>query len=114
MSSDLGVFGRAAKASARELMARGLTGVVASDAHDCKLRPPSLRGSYSLLADQWGEGRVRPRCSWTTPAASCGRDDFEFPATAPKRGAVASILELEHPPKFCSQRTANCPRIALL
>jgi len=52
MSSHLRVFGRAAKASARELVARGLTGVVASDAHDCKFRPPSLRGSYGLLSDQ--------------------------------------------------------------
>ena len=83
--SHLGVFGRAAKASAQELMARGLTHVVASDAHDCKFRPPSLREAYGLLADQWGEDRIRPLFV-DNPAAvvAGGTIDFEFPASAPK------------------------------
>ena len=58
--SHLGAFGRKAKTCAQELLKRGLTHVVASDAHDCEKRTPDLSGAYRHLADEWGEDLVRP------------------------------------------------------
>jgi protein-tyrosine phosphatase len=53
--SHLGVFWRSTKASAQELVARGLTRVVASDAHDCKFRRPSLELAHEILFAAHGE-----------------------------------------------------------
>ena len=58
--SYTGLFGRAAKATAYELLDRGLTHFVASDAHDTKMRTPSLVAAYTALVDAYGEDVVRP------------------------------------------------------
>jgi protein-tyrosine phosphatase len=59
-ASYTGLFGKPAKACAQELLERGLTHFVASDAHDAKRRTPDLNEAYSLLSDRWGEDRIRP------------------------------------------------------
>jgi protein-tyrosine phosphatase len=84
--SYLGVFGKAAKACANELMHRGLTHFVASDAHDVKARTPSLREAYTLLADTWGEDLIRPLFVENPGAVLAGDAiDFELPARTGKR-----------------------------
>jgi protein-tyrosine phosphatase len=84
--SFMGVFGKAAKACANELMHRGLTHFVASDAHDVKMRTPSLREAYDLLADTWGEDAIRPLFVENPKAVVAGDAvDFELPARAGKR-----------------------------
>jgi protein-tyrosine phosphatase len=59
-SSYTGLFGRRARACADDLLTRGLTHFVASDAHDCERRTPNLHEAYVRLADRWGEERIRP------------------------------------------------------
>ena len=41
-------------------MKRGLVHFIASDAHDCRHRSPSLSGAWATLAEQWGEDAIRP------------------------------------------------------
>jgi protein-tyrosine phosphatase len=55
-----GAFGKPAKACAHELVKRRLVHFVATDAHDCKHRPPSLREAYASLAGKWGDELIRP------------------------------------------------------
>ena len=52
--SVLGTFGKAARECSGELMARGLVHFIASDAHDCRHRPPTLRGAYEALTNDVG------------------------------------------------------------
>jgi len=59
-ASVTGLFGKRVKACAHELMKRGVVHVVASDAHDARVRTPDLRDAYSALADEWGEDRIQP------------------------------------------------------
>jgi len=75
--SYLGVFGKPAKSSAYELLERGLTHFVASDAHDCRFRPPSLHDAYTALADRWGEDAIRPLFV-ENPRAVVAGDAVEF------------------------------------
>jgi protein-tyrosine phosphatase len=56
--SFLGRFGKQAKAFADLLLERGLVHIVASDAHDTKYRPPSLKEAYEYVAKQYGPGRA--------------------------------------------------------
>jgi protein-tyrosine phosphatase len=86
-ASYTGGFGRRAQASAEELFKRGLTHFVASDAHDCKKRPPNLQPAYDRLADTWGEDRIRPLFVDNPAAALIGAElDYEpAPATAKTR-----------------------------
>ena len=75
-----GNFGKLAKACAHELIKRGLMHFVASDAHDCKFRSPSLREAYACLAERWGEERIRPLFVDNPKAVLTGEPiDFEFP-----------------------------------
>ena len=83
--SYTGVFGRAAKRCAHELMQRGLTHFVASDAHDVQFRTPSLREAYGLLAATWGEDLIRPLFVENPKAVLAGDAvDFELPASRVK------------------------------
>jgi protein-tyrosine phosphatase len=78
-ASYTGGFGRAARACAHDLMNRGLTHFVASDAHDCSRRPPSLQEAYSWLADRWEEEWIRPLFEDNPRAVLTGEAiDFEF------------------------------------
>ena len=82
-----GTFGKRAKACADELVERGLVHFVASDAHDCKFRSPSLSEAYRYLAGKWDEALVRPMFEDNPRAVLTGdRIDFEFnPATVKRR-----------------------------
>lgn len=50
-----GGFGRRAKASAEEMLARGLVSFVASDAHDARRRTPVLREAREWLVRNYGQ-----------------------------------------------------------
>jgi protein-tyrosine phosphatase len=85
-ASYTGLFGKEARTCARELMQRGLTHFVASDAHDARMRTPSLREAYNLLAETWGEDAIRPLFEENPRAVLAGEAvEFEFPATAVTR-----------------------------
>jgi protein-tyrosine phosphatase len=58
--SCLGRFGRKAEACVDDLIGRGLVHFVASDAHDCRGRPPRLDEAYARLSRAWGESSIRP------------------------------------------------------
>src|SRR5438034_11077622 len=55
--SFVGRFGKQAKVFADRLLERGLVHIVASDAHDMKYRPPSLKEAYEYLLKAWGPTR---------------------------------------------------------
>lgn len=79
--SVVGSFGKAARASANELLTRGLVHFIASDAHDCVRRPPSLREAYDRLAGDWGEETIRPLFVDNPHAAVEGETiEYELPA----------------------------------
>jgi len=58
--SVTGRFGKAAQRFSEQLLARGLVHVIASDAHDCEHRPPTLTAAYNALARAHGSGAVTP------------------------------------------------------
>jgi protein-tyrosine phosphatase len=79
--SFTGAFGKPARSSAHELFTRGLVHFVASDAHDCVRRPPSLREAYDRLAHDWGEETIRPLFVDNPEAVLRGDTiDYELPA----------------------------------
>lgn len=85
-ASCTGTFGREVKASAREMMARGLVHFIASDAHDTRHRPPNLSDAYALLARQWGEETIRPLFVDNPKAVLSGDSiDFEMSSTTRPR-----------------------------
>ena len=59
-ASCLGVFGKGARASAFELLERGLVQFVASDAHDRTHRPPTLDDAFRVLVDRFGSDQIQP------------------------------------------------------
>jgi len=84
-ASFTGLFGRAAKQSAFDLLERGLVHFVASDAHDTKIRTTNLSEAFGLLAAARGEEQVRPLFVENPKAVlSGGTIDFELAAPAPK------------------------------
>src|SRR5262245_43139897 len=84
-ASFTGLFGRKAQSSANDLLHRGLTHFVASDAHDPKVRHPSLKHAFELLADEWGEDAIRPLFVDNPKATLTGDPlEFDFNPTIPK------------------------------
>jgi protein-tyrosine phosphatase len=55
-----GRFGKGARDCAIGLLASGLVHFVASDAHDCEHRPPTLGSVYDALVREWGAESIRP------------------------------------------------------
>src|SRR5258707_583951 len=55
-ASLLGRFGKQAKAFADRLLQQNLVHIVASDAHDTKYRPPSLKEAYEYVSKACGPG----------------------------------------------------------
>jgi protein-tyrosine phosphatase len=55
--SFLGRFGKQARRFADQLLERNLVQIVASDAHDTKYRPPSLKEAYEYVSKMCGEAR---------------------------------------------------------
>jgi protein-tyrosine phosphatase len=58
--SITGTFGQRAQRFCTVLLERGLVRVVASDAHDCTRRPPSLAEGYDRLTRRYGVAGVTP------------------------------------------------------
>jgi protein-tyrosine phosphatase len=58
--SMTGTFGKTAQRFAQELVRRGIVAIIASDAHDCVHRPPSLSAAYEAMTAEYGEHVVRP------------------------------------------------------
>ena len=84
--SCVGRFGKAAQSCAEALMRRGLVHFIASDAHDCKHRPPSLREAYDALSNAWGENRIAPMFFENPRAVLAGDSiDFEWPRESVRR-----------------------------
>ena len=84
--SFTGAFGKPARSTAAELVARGLVHVVASDAHDTVRRPPNLQAAYERLANDWGEETIRPLFVENPDAILRGEPiDYELPAQRLKR-----------------------------
>lgn len=85
--SCTGRFGKAAQACADALMRRGLVHFIASDAHDSKHRPPTLRPAYEALASVWGEDAIHPLFDDNPRAVLTGDTiEYEFqPQQAPRR-----------------------------
>ncbi len=67
--SFLGRFGKHAKAFADTLLRKGLAHIVASDAHDTRFRPPSLKEAYHYVAEACGEPHAQ-LLFVTNPAAT--------------------------------------------
>jgi protein-tyrosine phosphatase len=57
--SIVGRFGKGAREFTNMLISRGHVHFVASDAHDCRHRPPTLRPAYDALSSEWGEAAIR-------------------------------------------------------
>jgi protein-tyrosine phosphatase len=74
--SLLGGFGDTARRISVELFERNLVHFVASDAHDTKHRPPTLKDAYAYIAKTWGEERAQAVCV-TTPRAALTGDSFQ-------------------------------------
>ena len=85
--SFLGSFGKQAKTFADRLLQRGLVHIVASDAHDAKYRPPSLKGAYEYVWERCGEKRAGMLFAKNPAAALSGvRVEIDLdPAPPPKR-----------------------------
>ncbi len=66
--SLLGGFGRRARASAEDLIERGVVHFVATDAHGRKHRPPRLDEAFRRVQERWGEVAAR-QLFITNPAA---------------------------------------------
>src|SRR5262249_34327475 len=76
-ASFVGLFGPKVKAVADDLMRRQLVHVVASDAHEERVRAPNLRPAYEMLSAAWGEDVVRPLFVDNPRAALIG-DEMPF------------------------------------
>ena len=70
--SPLGDFGRRAKEFCETLLDRGLVHFVASDAHDCKRRPPRLDLAYEWLKQERGAALADMLCVVNPRAALRG------------------------------------------
>jgi protein-tyrosine phosphatase len=85
--SFLGRFGKQAKVFADLLLERGLVHIVASDAHDTKHRPPSLKEAYEYVAKQSGAKRAEALFVINPGATLTGAqvDTYFEPPPAPKK-----------------------------
>jgi protein-tyrosine phosphatase len=72
--SLLGQFGESARDAANQLMKLGLVHFVASDAHDIKHRPPSLREGYEWVRKHYGDPTANALFIENPRAALSGAD----------------------------------------
>lgn len=84
--SLLGRFGKQAKAFADRLLEQGLAHIVASDAHDTKHRPPSLKEAFAYVSKARGPAAAE-RLFITNPAATLSGAPIEanFEGPAPRK-----------------------------
>ena len=66
--SLLGGFGESAQVAARTMVTQGLAQCIASDAHNCKNRPPALDEAYRQVAD-WCGARMAQQLFEENPRA---------------------------------------------
>jgi protein-tyrosine phosphatase len=85
--SFLGRFGKQAKGFADRLLHKGLVHIVASDAHDAKYRPPSLKQAYEYVSKACGERRADMVFVKNPTAALTGAalDIDDEPPASPKK-----------------------------
>jgi protein-tyrosine phosphatase len=85
--SFLGRFGKQAKQFGDRLLYRGLVHIVASDAHDAKYRPPSLKQAYEYVSKACGERRAGMVCVKNPAAVLTGAalEIDDEPPAAPKK-----------------------------
>lgn len=57
--SFLGDYGRTAQDLSMQLLDGGLVGIVASDAHDARQRPPGMRKAWEIVRSERGEEEAR-------------------------------------------------------
>jgi protein-tyrosine phosphatase len=72
--SLLGRFGKTARTVSGVLLERGLVHFLASDAHDCKYRPPMLDEVWNLTAKQYGENTAHRLLEENPRATLTGAD----------------------------------------
>jgi len=72
--SFLGLFGRAAKSVATELMNRNLVHFIASDAHDTRYRTPVLRDAYQYVEKTWNPSLAKLLFITAPQAVIAGRE----------------------------------------
>jgi protein-tyrosine phosphatase len=82
--SPLGRFGKTAKVFADRLLTNGLVHFLASDAHDCKHRPPTLDVPWQHIAREFGEPAARALLE-TNPAAALAGSAPPAPAKVRKK-----------------------------
>ena len=93
--SFLGRFGKQSKQFADRLLHRGLIHIVASDAHDAKYRPPSLKQAYEYVSKACGERRAEMLFVRNPAAVLTGAPleiDYEPPAPPKKWYRFLSTL----------------------
>jgi protein-tyrosine phosphatase len=85
-ASFLGRFGKQAKTFADRLLQHGLVHIVASDAHDTKFRPPTLKEAYEYVLKACGPIRAEMLFN-RNPAATLAGDPLEtcYEETAPSK-----------------------------
>lgn len=69
-----GRFGKKAAAFSKELLDQNLCHFIASDAHDCEFRPPSLKEAYTWLTRKYGEELAQALCVQNPRAVLTGRE----------------------------------------
>jgi protein-tyrosine phosphatase len=85
-ASFLGRFGKQAKAFADRLLQQGLVHIVASDAHDTKYRPPSLKEAYEYVSKVCGQERAQMLFVKNPAATLTGSPlDIYYEASAPPK-----------------------------
>ena len=73
-----GDFGKRAEEFSRVLLDRGLIHVIASDAHDCERRPPSMQQAYSWIEKNYSKDLAQ--LLWVTnPGATLTGADMQVP-----------------------------------
>ena len=74
-----GRFGKRAETFSRELLDRNLVHVIASDAHDCKHRPPRMDEAFAWLKENYSEATAMLLCV-TNPGAALSGEAMQIPS----------------------------------
>jgi protein-tyrosine phosphatase len=77
--SLLGDFGQTAQRFAESMMNSDLVHFVASDAHDCINRPPTLAAAFKLVSDRWGRERAETLFMHNPSAVLWGEPIYAVP-----------------------------------
>lgn len=89
--SILGLFGRRAREFSVELLRKGLVHAIASDAHNVRGRPPTLRAAAVAAGQLVGERRARAMVQDVPAALLAGREP-EMPPVETRADGPAGLL----------------------